>query len=376
MLIYYPIMEFLDLKTQQKRIRKPLEKRINKILDHGAYIMGPEVFELEEKLADYCGVKHAISCSSGTDALLIPLMAWGIGPGDAVFTTPFTYVATAEVISIVGATPVFVDVYESTFNIDCEKLETEITKVIDEGKLKPKAIIPVDLFGLPARYRLIDKIAKKYNLKVIEDAAQSFGGSIRDKKVGTFGDVAATSFYPAKPLGCYGDGGAIFTNDDDLAEECKAIRIHGTKNDKYNSEMIGLNGRLDSIQAAVLLEKLIIFDEELEMRRKIDSHYRDFFNNAQYHPKDYRSANALFSIILGSTSYRDSLISKLFKNNIPTVIYYKFPIHLMKGFKYLGYKAGDLPVSESLSKKIVSLPMHPYIKTEEIESLVSFVKKN
>ncbi len=369
-------MEFLDLKTQQKRIRKPLEKRINKILDHGAYIMGPEVFELEEKLADYCGVKHAISCSSGTDALLIPLMAWGIGPGDAVFTTPFTYVATAEVISIVGATPVFVDVYESTFNIDCEKLETEITKVIDEGKLKPKAIIPVDLFGLPARYRLIDKIAKKYNLKVIEDAAQSFGGSIRDKKVGTFGDVAATSFYPAKPLGCYGDGGAIFTNDDDLAEECKAIRIHGTKNDKYNSEMIGLNGRLDSIQAAVLLEKLIIFDEELEMRRKIDSHYRDFFNNAQYHPKDYRSANALFSIILGSTSYRDSLISKLFKNNIPTVIYYKFPIHLMKGFKYLGYKAGDLPVSESLSKKIVSLPMHPYIKTEEIESLVSFVKKN
>ena len=235
-------MEFLDLKTQQERIRKPLEKRINKILDHGAYIMGPEVFELEEKLADYCGVKHAISCSSGTDALLIPLMAWGIGPGDAVFTTPFTYVATAEVISILGATPVFVDVYESTYNIDCDKLEDEINKVINEGKLKPKAIIPVDLFGLPARYRLIDKIAKKYNLKVIEDAAQSFGGSIRGKKVGSFGNVAATSFYPAKPLGCYGDGGAIFTNDDYLAEECKAIRIHGTKDDKYNSEMIGLNG--------------------------------------------------------------------------------------------------------------------------------------
>jgi dTDP-4-amino-4,6-dideoxygalactose transaminase len=209
-------MEFLDLKTQQKRIRKPLEKRINKILDHGAYIMGPEVFELEEKLSDYCGVKHAISCSSGTDALLIPLMAWGIGPGDAVFTTPFTYVATAEVISILGATPVFVDVYESTYNIDCEKLEIEINKVINDGKLKPKAIIPVDLFGLPARYRLIDKIAKKYSLKVIEDAAQSFGGSIKGNKVGNFGDVAATSFYPAKPLGCYGDGGAIFTNDDIL----------------------------------------------------------------------------------------------------------------------------------------------------------------
>ena len=306
-------MEFLDLKTQQKRIRKPLEKRINKILDHGAYIMGPEIFELEEKLADYCGVKHAISCSSGTDALLIPLMAWGVGPGDAVFTTPFTYVATAEVISILGATPIFVDVYESTFNIDCEKLEIEINKVIEKGELKPKAIIPVDLFGLPARYRLIDEIAKKYNLKVIEDAAQSFGGSIRDKKVGVFGDVAATSFYPAKPLGCYGDGGAIFTNDDSLAEECRAIRIHGTKIDKYNSETIGLNGRLDSIQAAVLLEKLTIFDEELEMRNEIDSHYRKILNNAQYHPKNYHSAHALFSITLGSEEKRESFIREFQK---------------------------------------------------------------
>ena len=297
-------MEFLDLKTQQKRIRKPLEKRINKILDHGAYIMGPEVFELEEKLADYCGVKHAISCSSGTDALLIPLMAWDIGPGDAVFTTPFTYVATAEVITILGATPVFVDVYESTYNIDCEKLETEIKRVIKEGKLKPKAIIPVDLFGLPARYRLIDKIAKKYNLKVIEDAAQSFGGSIRDKKVGTFGDVAATSFYPAKPLGCYGDGGAIFTNDSNLAEKCKAIRIHGTKNDKYNSEMIGLNGRLDSIQAAVLLEKLSIFDDEITLRNEVNSYYRKFLNNAQYHPKDYQSAHALSHIHISEPTRR------------------------------------------------------------------------
>jgi len=363
-------MEFLDLKTQQKRIRKPLEKRINKILDHGAYIMGPEVFELEEKLADYCGVKHAISCSSGTDALLIPLMAWGIGPGDAVFTTPFTYVATAEVISILGATPIFVDVYESTYNIDCEKLENEIKKVINEGKLIPKAIIPVDLFGLPARYRLIDKIAKKYNLKVVEDAAQSFGGSIRDKKVGTFGDIAATSFYPAKPLGCYGDGGAIFTNDDSLAEECKAIRIHGTKQDKYNSEMIGLNGRLDSIQAAVLLEKLTIFDEELEMRNTVNSCYRKFLNNAQYLPKDYQSALALFSIVLGSREKRDDLIERLSKNNIPTVIYYKFPIHLMQAFKYLDYKKGDLPISEKLSNNILSLPMHPYLREQDIKNII------
>ena len=368
-------MEFLDLKTQQKRFRKPLEKRINKILDHGAYIMGPEVFELEEKLADYCGVKHAISCSSGTDALLIPLMAWGIGPGDAVFTTPFTYVATAEVISILGATPVFVDVYESTYNIDCDKLEIAINKVIDDGKLKPKAIIPVDLFGLPARYRLIDKIAKKYNLKVIEDAAQSFGGSIRDQKVGTFGDIAATSFYPAKPLGCYGDGGAIFTNDDHLADECKAIRIHGTKLDKYNSEMIGLNGRLDSIQAAILLEKLSIFDEELEMRNEVDKYYRKYLNNAQHHPKEYQSAYALFSIVLGSNSKRNDLVERLSKNKIPSVIYYKFPIHLMKAFSYLGYKKDDFQVSEKLSKTIVSLPMHPYLSLNDIDLIVKTIKK-
>jgi len=367
-------MQFLDLKTQQKRIRKPLENRINKILDHGAYIMGPEVFELEEKLAEYCGVKHAISCSSGTDALLIPLMAWGIGPGDAVFTTPFTYVATAEVISILGATPIFVDVYESTYNIDCDKLEVEIKKVINEGKLKPKAIIPVDLFGLPARYRLIDQIAKKYNLKVVEDAAQSFGGSIRDKKVGVFGDVAATSFYPAKPLGCYGDGGAIFTNDDDLAEECKAIRIHGTKKDKYNSEMIGLNGRLDSIQAAILLEKLSIFDEELEMRNEINSYYKKYLNNAQYHPEGYQSAHALFSIVLGSNSKRNNLIDRLSHKKIPSVIYYKFPIHLMKAFQYLGYQKGSLPISEDLSYSIVSLPMHPYLTEADINFIIDTIQ--
>ena len=369
-------MKFLDLKTQQDRIRKPLEKRFNAILDHGAYIMGPEVHELEEKLADYCGVKHAISCSSGTDALLIPLMAWGIGPGDAVFTTPFTYVATAEVIALLGATPVFVDVYDSTFNIDCEKLEIAIQDIIQEGELRPKAIIPVDLFGVPARYRLIDSIAKKYHLKVIEDAAQSFGGSIGDRKVGTFGDVAATSFYPAKPLGCYGDGGAIFTNNDDLAEQCKAIRIHGTSSDKYNSEVIGLNGRLDSMQAAVLLEKLTIFNEELEMRNKVNGNYRKYLDNAQHIPENYNSAHALFSITLVSHQKREELINNLKHNNIPNVIYYKYPIHLMKGFDYLKYKNGDFPVSENLSQTIVSLPMHPYLAEMDINTIIKTLKNN
>lgn len=368
-------MKFLDLKTQQSRIRKSLEKRLGVILDHGAYIMGPEVHELEEKLADYCGVKHAISCSSGTDALLIPLMAWGIGPGDAVFTTPFTYVATAEVIALLGATPVFVDVYDSTFNIDCEKLEIAIQDTIKDGKLNPKAIIPVDLFGVPARYRLIKDIANKYNLKIVEDAAQSFGGSIGEKKVGTFGDVAATSFYPAKPLGCYGDGGAIFTNNDDLADQCKAIRIHGTSSDKYNSEVIGINGRLDSIQAAVLLEKLTIFDEELEMRNKVNNYYRKYLNNAQYIPENYHSAHALFSITLGSHDKKEQLINKLKQNNIPSVVYYKYPIHLMRGFSYLEYKDGDFPISENLSQTIVSLPMHPYLTEIDIDLIIKTLKK-
>ena len=369
------MIKFIDLETQQKRIRKPLEQRLKKILDHGQYIMGPEVFELEEKLAEYCGVKHAISCSSGTDALLIPLMAWGIGPGDAVFTTPFTYHATAEVISILGATPVFVDVYEATFNIDCEKLENEIKRVITEGKLKPKAIIPVDLFGLPARYRLIEKIAKKYNLKVLEDAAQSFGGSIGSKKVGSFGDAAATSFYPAKPLGCYGDGGAIFTNNDELAESCRSIRFHGTTEiDRYHSEVIGLNGRLDTLQAAVLLEKLSIFDEELEMRNEVDFNYRKYLNNAQFHPQDYQSAHALFSVVLGSNEKRNDLVSRLSKDKIPSVVYYKFPIHLMRAFEYLGYKNNNFPVSEKLSQSIVSLPIHPYLSIKDINSIIKVIQ--
>ena len=367
-------MKFLDLEKQQRRIRQSLEKRLNNILDHGAYIMGPEVDELEEKLADYCGVKHVISCSSGTDALLIPLMAWGVGPGDAVFTTPFTYVATAEVISLLGATPVFVDVYDSTFNIDCEKLEIAIQDIIKKAELNPKAIIPVDLFGVPARYRLINDIAKKYDLKVIEDAAQSFGGSIGDKKVGAFGDIAATSFYPAKPLGCYGDGGAMFTNDDNLAEQCRAIRIHGTNSDKYHSEVIGLNGRLDSMQAAVLLEKLTIFDEELLMRNQVNDCYRKSLNNAQHIPKNYHSAHALFSITLCSHKKREELIKKLSRNSIPNIIYYKYPIHMMKGFNYLGYKNGDFPVSENLSQTIVSLPMHPYLHQSEVDQIVDLIK--
>ena len=225
-----------------------------------------------------------------------------------------------------------------------------------------------------AREIAAEFLCEKYNLKVIEDGAQSFGASIGENKVGTFGDVAATSFYPAKPLGCYGDGGAMFTNDDYLAEQCKAIRIHGTSSDRYNSEVIGLNGRLDSMQAAVLLEKLTIFDEELELRNKVNDYYREYLNNAQYIPKNYHSANALFSITLGSHEKREELVEKLNKNNIPNVIYYKYPIHLMKGFGYLRYQDGDFPISEGLSQKIVSLPMHPYLQKEEIDQVIESIE--
>ena len=337
--------------------------------------MGPEVFELEEKLADYCGVKHAISCSSGTDALLIPLMAWGVGPGDAVFTTPFTYVATAEVISILGATPVFVDVYESTYNIDCDKLEIEINKVINEGKLNPKAIIPVDLFGLPARYRLINKIAKKYNLKVIEDAAQSFGGSIRDKKVGTFGDVAATSFYPAKPLGCYGDGGAIFTDDNELADKIDSIRLHGKGNQKYDNIRIGLNSRLDTLQAAILIEKLKIFPEELQLRAKISDTYSSKLENLNYLkvPKlqdHIKSAWAQYTLIVQN---RNEIMAKLQSKDIPSVIYYPKTLDTQDGYKKFPSVSSGLDVSHHLMDSVMSLPMHPYLSEEKIEDITQVI---
>ena len=239
-------MQFIDLSKQQKLIREKINARIKSVLDHCQYINGKEVFELEELLASYVNKKHSISCSSGTDALLIPLMACGIGPGDAVITTPFTYIATAEVIAILGATPVFVDIYEKTFNIS--RKYRRRCNICKKTKFTPKAVIPVDLFGLPARYRLIDEIAKKHNLIVIEDFAQAFGSSIRGKKAGSFGNVSATSFYPAKPLGCYGDGGAIFADDSDLAQKMKSIRVHGAGTNKYQNVRIGLNGRLDTFK--------------------------------------------------------------------------------------------------------------------------------
>ena len=369
-------MQFINLKEQQNIIRNKIEERIKNVLNHGKYIMGPEVTELEERLADYVGLKHCISCSSGTDALLIPLMAKGIGPGDAVLTTPFTYIATAEVIALIGAVPVFVDIYSTTFNMDPDGIKGAVEKAIDKG-LHPKAIIPVDLFGLPARYRLIEKEAKIHNLFIIEDAAQGFGGSIRGQKAGSFGDVATTSFFPAKPLGCYGDGGAIFTDDEELTKKMRSIRIHGSGNDKYDNVRPGINGRLDTIQAAILLEKLKIFDNELLLRNQKAAYYSENIDKkfkGPLIPKDYLSSWAQYSILPGSRPDMDYTMGKLKKESIPSMIYYRIPLHLQKVFYDLGYEKGQFPVSEKIADQIFSIPMHPYLTKNEQDKILEVMQ--
>ena len=368
-------MDFIDLKTQQKKIRNKIDKRIQSVLDHGKYIMGPEVYELEEKLADFSDSKYCISCSSGTDALLIPLMALDIGQGDAVITTPFTYIATAEVISLIGAVPVFADIYPETFNINPDKIEQAINYAKRKG-LNPKAIIPVDLFGLPARYRLIEEIAKVYDLFIIEDAAQGFGGSIRGKKAGSFGHVAATSFFPAKPLGCYGDGGAIFTNDENLASIMRSIRVHGSTSNKYESIRIGINGRLDTLQAAILLEKLTIFDQELEQRNKAARYYSDHINSnlkKPIIPKKYISSWAQYSLLTTSSERRFEIMSRLKEYSIPSMVYYRLPLHMQEAYKELGYSSGDFKVSEDVSSKIFSIPMHPYLTKNGQDKIIELI---
>ncbi len=365
-------MDFIDLKSQQKTIRKKIDQRIKAVLDHGKYIMGPEVFELEEKLANYVGSKFCITCASGTDALLMPLMANNIGPGDAVITSPFTYIATAEVISLLGATPIFVDIYSKTFNMDPSKLE-EAIKEAQRKNLQPKAIIAVNLFGLPARYRMIQEIANNYNLFIIEDTAQGFGGSIRLKKSGSFGDVASTSFFPAKPLGCYGDGGAIFTDNENLAKKLRSIRVHGSGLDKYDNIRVGINGRLDTIQAAILLEKLSLFDNEVDIRNKNAKYYSNNISSkfrVPHIPLDYISSWAQYSLLAKSSKQRKRTMLRLGENNIPSMIYYKIPLHMQKVYRGLGYSVGNFPIAEDISNKIFSIPMHPYLTIQNQDRII------
>lgn len=366
-------MQFIDLKAQQQRVRDKIEENIKKVLDHGKYIMGPEIKELEANLAAYVGTKYAVGVASGTDALLIPLMAYDIGPGDAVFTTPFTFIATAEVIQLLGATPVFVDIQPDTFNIDPKDLEKVINKTIADGKLKPRGIIPVDLFGQTADYDEINEIAKKHDLFVLQDAAQSFGASYKGKKACSNGDVAATSFFPAKPLGAYGDGGMIFTDSADVYEKLTSIRVHGQGTNKYSNVRVGVNGRLDTMQAAVLLAKMEIFDEEIEWRQKVAKGYKEGLKapSVAAFVQDHNvSAWAQYGILHPD---RDGVMAKLKDAGIPSAIYYPTPLHLQEAFKPLGYKKGDFPISEDVASRIFSVPMHPYLSKEDQDKIIAAI---
>jgi len=354
-------MQFIDLAAQYQHLKTRIDKRIHNVLDHGQYIMGPEVFELENKLAEFVGVKHVITCANGTDALTLCMMVLDIKENDAVFCPTFTFFATAETIAFANATPVFVDSDEETFNICPKDLERQIIRTLEEGKVTPKAIIAVDLFGLPANYPELEAIAKKYNLKLIEDAAQGFGGEIYGKRAGSFGDIATTSFFPAKPLGCYGDGGAVFTDNDEHAELLRSYRVHGKGKDKYDNVRIGMNSRLDTIQAAVLLEKLSEFPQELINRNKAADMYEkelsQLYKTPQV-PEGYVSSWAQYTLV---DKDRDGIAAEFKARGIPTMIYYRTCMHQQTAFNSLRCTSNDYTVAEKLSSHVLSLPMHGYL---------------
>ena len=362
----------IDLKAQQARIRPQLDAAIASVLDTGSYIMGPQVAAFEKDLSDFCGAKHAISCSSGTDALLMVLMAQGIGPGDAVICPGFTYTATPEVIALLGATGVFVDVHEDTFNINPEFLEDAVSSAEARG-LTVKAIIPVDLFGQPADYDRIIPFAERHDLFVLSDAAQSFGASSKGRNVGQFGHATATSFFPAKPLGCYGDGGAIFTDDDTLADVLRSIRLHGKGADKYDVVRVGINGRLDTLQAAILIEKLKIFTDEVSRRNDVAARYTKAFEGHVPTPKlasDVTSVWAQYTLRLPSNR-RDAIAKQLAAHGIPTAIYYPRPLHHQPAYESHVVPTHGLPVSERLCQEVLSLPMHPYLEPADQELVIA-----
>ncbi|EJF88332.1 hypothetical protein ME1_00651 [Bartonella vinsonii subsp. arupensis OK-94-513] len=367
-------MQFIDLEAQRVRIKDKINSAIAHVVASGKYILGPKVTEFEERLADYLGVKHVVACANGTDALKMPLMAHNVGPGDAVFCPSFTFSATAEVVALVGAEPVFIDVLPDTFNIDVEKLCEAIKMIKKEGRLKPKAIIAVDLFGLPADYAQIAKVAVKENLFVIEDAAQSMGGRSGNIMCGAFGNVAATSFYPAKPLGCYGDGGAMMTNDDNLATLLRSILFHGKGETQYDNIRIGMNSRLDTIQAAILLEKLEIFEDEMEKRVAIARRYSEGLRDIVTVPEvaeDVRCAYAQYTI---KVKERDKLKDYLQKESIPTMVYYKTPLHQQPAYKHFPSVKNSLSVSESLGNCVLSLPMHPYLTHTDQDMVIQKIR--
>ncbi len=370
-------MEFRDLKKQYDTLKTAIDSSIQSVIDQGTFISGPQVRQLEEELAAYTGTKHCIACGNGTDALSMALMAWNIQEGDAVFVPDFTFFATGEVVSFEGATPVFVDVDKDTFNMDPVRLEEAIQSVLSEGKLTPKVIIPVDLFGLPAPYPQIRKIADEYGLKVLEDGAQGFGGMLKGQRACSFGDISTTSFFPAKPLGCYGDGGAIFTNDDDVAEYLRSIQVHGKGSYKYENIRVGWNSRLDTIQAAVLLPKLKAFqDYELEKVNLAAEMYYELLKDmvkVPCIPEEYYSSWAQYTIQLKNQADRDGLQSFLKQAGIPTMIYYPIPMDKQKAFDGIK-KYQECPVTEKLCQTVLSLPIHPYMEDASIKLVADTIK--
>jgi dTDP-4-amino-4,6-dideoxygalactose transaminase len=364
---------FIDLQAQRRRLGAPLEAAIKAAVEGGQWILGPQVAQLEKDLAGWAGVKHAVACANGTDALLLVLKAWGVGAGDAVFVPAFTFAATGEVVALAGAVPVFVDVLPNTFNIDPASLEAAIALIKREGRLQPKVVMPVDLFGQPADYRLLEPIARREGLKLFCDTAQGFGGLLDGRRSGAIGDAAATSFFPAKPLGCYGDGGAIFTNDDGLRELLLSLRMHGQGADRYEHVHVGYNSRLDTIQAAILIEKLKIFDDEIEKRNIVARRYNDAFaaSNRLVAPLVIAGATSTWAQYTLQVEDRAKFQADLKAAGVPTAVYYPIPLSRQKAYAH--YPSAPTPVSEALSARVVSLPMHPYLDAATQDRIIAAV---
>ena len=370
-------MQFIDLKAQFEAIEPGIRRRIDRVLAHGHFILGPEVAELEAALAQYCGVPHGVGCANGTDALVLALRALDIGAGDAVLTTPFSFFATVEAIMLVGARPIFADIDFETFNIDAGQLAARIERHDDSRDGRLKAVITVDLFGLPADYDLIEPLCAEHGLALIEDAAQGFGGAVGGRKAGSFGTIATTSFFPAKPLGCYGDGGALFTRDAAIAQRLRSLRMHGRGQDKYDNVEVGYNSRLDTLQAAILLEKLAAFPNEMAARQEVAQRYGDGLDGLVTIPSvppSMTSSWAQYCVLAESGKHRERLTSALASAGIPTAIYYARPLHLQPALADLGGQLGDFPVAEDASGRIFSLPMGPYLQPVDQDRVIAALK--
>jgi dTDP-4-amino-4,6-dideoxygalactose transaminase len=365
---------FIDLQAQRARISARIDAAIAKVLAHGGFVMGPEVAELERRLAAHCGAKFVLSCSSGTDALLIPMMAKGVGHGDAVFVPSFTFTATAEVAVLSGATPIFVDVQPDTFNLDVASLARGILTARRLG-LKPRVVIPVDLFGQPADIEEINALCAKEGVWVLADAAQSYGANYKNMRVGALAEVTATSFYPSKPLGAYGDGGAVFTDDEDLFRRMSQIRVHGQGKDRNENVSIGLTARLDTIQAAILLEKLAIFDDECAARQRIAERYNKILAGVVTTPVVRGDRSSVWAQYTIKSTARDKIVALLSAEKIPTSVFYPKPIHVQPAYRAFPHAEGGLPVTEQLSREVVSLPMHAYLSDADQDRIAAAITR-